>query len=30
VDDRLQHRLLEWGVVGALVMRGVMIVLGAD
>jgi len=29
VDDRLQHRLLEWGVVGALVMRGVMIALGA-
>jgi len=30
VDDRLQHRLLEWGVVGALVMRGVMIALGAE
>src|SRR6266446_3239238 len=30
VDDRLQHRLLEWGVVGSLVMRGVMIVLGAE
>jgi tellurite resistance protein TerC len=29
VDERLQHRLLEWGVVGALVMRGVMIALGA-
>jgi tellurite resistance protein TerC len=29
VDDRLQHRLLEWGVVGALVMRGIMIALGA-
>jgi tellurite resistance protein TerC len=29
VDDRLQHRLLEWGVAGALVMRGVMIALGA-
>lgn len=29
VDDRLQHRLLEWGVVGALIMRGVMIALGA-
>jgi tellurite resistance protein TerC len=29
VDDRLQHRLLEWGVVGALVMRGVMIAVGA-
>jgi tellurite resistance protein TerC len=30
VDDRLQHRLLEWGVVGALVMRGVMIALGTE
>src|SRR2546425_8709003 len=30
VDDRLQHRLLEWGVVGALVMRGVMIGVGAE
>src|SRR6266699_1153785 len=30
VDDRLQHRLREWGVVGALAMRGVMIALGAE
>jgi len=30
VDDRLQHRLLEWGVVGALVMRGIMIAVGAE
>jgi tellurite resistance protein TerC len=30
VDERMQHRLLEWGVVGALVMRGLMIVLGAE
>ena len=30
VDERLQHRLLEWGVIGALVMRGVMIALGAE
>src|SRR2546429_4698082 len=30
VDDRLQHRLLEWGVVGALVMRGAMIALGTE
>ena len=30
VEDRLQHRLLEWGVVGALVMRGIMIALGAQ
>jgi len=30
VDENLQHRLLEWGVVGALVMRGAMIALGAE
>src|SRR5260370_224810 len=30
VDERLQHRLLEWGVAGALIMRGVMIALGAE
>jgi TerC family integral membrane protein len=30
VDERLQHRLLEWGVVGALVMRGIMIAVGAE
>ncbi len=30
VDDHLQHRLLEWGVVGALVMRGAMIGVGAE
>jgi tellurite resistance protein TerC len=30
VEERLQHRLLEWGVVGALVMRGAMIGLGAE
>jgi len=30
VDEGLQHRLLEWGVVGALIMRGVMIALGAE
>jgi len=30
VDDRVQHRLLEWGVIGALVMRGVMIAAGAE
>jgi tellurite resistance protein TerC len=30
VDERLQHRLLEWGVIGALVMRGAMIALGAE
>jgi tellurite resistance protein TerC len=30
VEDRLQHRLLEWGVVGALIMRGIMIAAGAQ
>jgi tellurite resistance protein TerC len=30
VDERLQHRLLEWGVIGALVMRGAMIGVGAE
>src|SRR5262245_60743836 len=30
VEDRLQHRLLEWGVIGALLMRGIMIAVGAQ
>src|SRR5207249_8360093 len=30
VDERFQHRLLEWGVIGALVMRGIMIAVGAE
>jgi tellurite resistance protein TerC len=30
VDERIQHRLLEWGVIGALVMRGIMVALGAE
>src|SRR5260370_9872853 len=30
VAERLQHRLLEWGVVGALFMRGVVIALGEE
>jgi tellurite resistance protein TerC len=30
VPDRYQHRVLFWGVVGALVMRGVFIALGAE
>jgi len=30
VDERFQHRLLEWGVIGALVMRAIMIALGAE
>ena len=29
VDEKIQHRILEWGIVGALVMRGVMIAAGA-
>ena len=30
IDERLQHRMLEWGILGALVMRGVMIAAGAE
>jgi tellurite resistance protein TerC len=30
VDDRLQHRILEWGILGALVMRGAMILAGVE
>jgi tellurite resistance protein TerC len=29
VDEKIQHRILEWGILGALVMRGVMIATGA-
>lgn len=29
VDERYQHRLLEWGILGALIMRGAMIAAGA-
>jgi tellurite resistance protein TerC len=29
VDEKIQHRVLEWGILGALVMRGVMIAAGA-
>jgi tellurite resistance protein TerC len=29
VDEKIQHRILEWGIVGALVMRGLMIAAGA-
>src|SRR6202007_534598 len=25
IDERFQHRMLEWGILGALVMRGIMI-----
>jgi tellurite resistance protein TerC len=30
VDDRVQHRMLEWGILGALIMRGAMILAGAE
>src|SRR5579859_25370 len=30
IDERFQHRMLEWGILGALVMRGVMILAGAE
>lgn len=30
VPDRYQHRVLYWGILGALVMRGVMIAVGAQ
>ncbi len=30
VDERYQHRMLEWGILGALVMRGAMILAGAE
>jgi TerC family integral membrane protein len=30
VDERLQHRMLEWGILGALIMRGAMILAGAE
>ena len=29
VDEQVQHRVLEWGILGALVMRGLMIAAGA-
>jgi tellurite resistance protein TerC len=29
VDESVQHRVLEWGIIGALVMRGAMIAAGA-
>jgi tellurite resistance protein TerC len=29
VDEKIQHRVLEWGILGALVMRGLMIAAGA-
>ena len=30
IDERFQHRMLEWGILGALVMRGIMIFAGAE
>ena len=30
VDEEVQHRVLEWGILGALLMRGLMIALGAE
>jgi len=30
IDGRLQHRMLEWGILGALVMRGIMVLAGAE
>ncbi len=29
IDERFQHRMLEWGILGALVMRAIMIAAGA-
>ena len=30
VDEKIQHRVLEWGILGALLMRGAMIAAGAE
>jgi tellurite resistance protein TerC len=30
IDERFQHRMLEWGIIGALIMRGVMILAGTE
>jgi tellurite resistance protein TerC len=30
VDEKVQHRILEWGILGALLMRGAMIAAGAS
>jgi tellurite resistance protein TerC len=30
VDEKIKHRILEWGILGALVMRGLMIAAGAS
>jgi tellurite resistance protein TerC len=30
VDEAVQHRVLEWGILGALIARGIMIAVGAE
>jgi tellurite resistance protein TerC len=30
IDSRYQHRILFWGILGAIVMRGILIVIGVD
>jgi tellurite resistance protein TerC len=30
IDERFQHRMLEWGILGALLMRGMMIFAGTE
>jgi tellurite resistance protein TerC len=30
IDERFQHRMLEWGILGALIMRGIMIFAGTE
>ncbi len=30
VEERVQHRVLAWGIIGALIMRGIMIAAGAE
>jgi tellurite resistance protein TerC len=30
IDERFQHRMLEWGIIGALLMRGMMIYAGTE
>jgi TerC family integral membrane protein len=30
IDERFQHRMLEWGILGALIMRGIMIFAGSE
>jgi tellurite resistance protein TerC len=30
VEERIQHRVLAWGIIGALIMRGILIAVGAE